>query len=224
MLRLNYSWTKHSCCIPQWDCKFITCIESLNSVEQEWFWVSALKNSVMPNTYHMAPTLPRGPGWWSTNDLERKVWGCSYGMCYSNCSALKNQYCWAAYLLTFCCCLLGTVTSGNRRGMMVLQYFHLTCHSWYLHREEPASVRSFIFHIPALQPALAPQPLTWSCPSPELAIKKKKKKRKRDKESKAELKCCSLLELILLFTKCLWKTEIDKTSVLMKSHGFSVWV
>lgn len=71
---------KTQLCIPQQDCKFITCTESLNSVEQKWFWVSTLKNRVMLVLNKYLSHGTHSATWTglmlSTIDLERRVLSC----------------------------------------------------------------------------------------------------------------------------------------------------
>lgn len=195
MLWLNCSWTKHSCCIPQQGCKFITCTELLNSVEQEWFWVSALKNRVMPvlNKYlsHGTHSATWAGLMLSTIDLERRVWSCSYGILYSNCSAWRISIselhiCWHSVVVYwarwqveteeewwFCNAFTLPVTPGV-----------------YTERSLPVSEAAFFTYLPCSQFWLhslscgAAQVLSWQL---------KKRKGNRAKETKAELKCNILL-------------------------------
>lgn len=189
MLWLNCSWTKHSCCIPKRDCKFIACIESLNSLEQEWFWMSALKNIVMPVLLKRLSDGNPSATWliFSKIVLERKVWSCrGTGWLLQTVVIFKTTF------LSYISARVLLFSSGHinkwkqkKSAAFALLSSHLSL--LVFTQKGACPVRSCIFHIPALRAVLIR--LLCACFAELLkswAGGKKKRKGKIAKDSKEE--------------------------------------
>lgn len=148
------------------------CTESLSSLEQEWFCMSALNNRVMPALNKSLSYGNPSDTWarmmFSKVVLEMKVWSCrDLGEVLQTVVIFKTVFFWVTNLLTFCCSLVGGWTSGSRSAGSAMLSSHL---SLLVFTQKGASpVRSCIFHIPAPQPVLIRQPALRSFPRPELA-------------------------------------------------------